>query len=224
MIDIGGSPKMVYHGFMEWMASQPKRTKKTWLLVGKGPTFSRRHEVRWNDYVTIGLNDVCTVQPVSVTHCTDIEAIWRLGDKLLTGSKYLVMPFFPHLDCKPQKDKDIDFFLDAPTTKDVLGSFQNSQRLLLYRSSRSNRFTSRTDHWPKVTVRYFSAVAAVNLLAMAGVKRIKTLGIDGGDQYADEFAGLKPFRNGQHSFDKQSAEIRFTCRRYGVNLSPLFRV
>lgn len=221
--NLGGSPKMSYLSFLDWMATKPQRARKTWLLVGKGPTFSRRREVKWHEYATLGLNDVCSLQPVTVTHCTDIEAICRLGENLLTGSKYLVMPFFPHLDCQPQRDKSIDFFLNDPATSTVLQSLNAARRLLLYSSSRSSRFMNRLGDWPKVTVRYFSAVAAVNLLALAGVKRIRTLGIDGGDRYADEFSQLKPFRNGQDSFDKQSAEISWTCRRHGINFAPLFR-
>jgi hypothetical protein len=73
-------------------------------------------------------------------------------------------------------------------------------------------------------VRYFSAVAAVNLLAVSGVREIFTIGVDGGSSYAPDFDKKTLLVNGRASFDVQFKEIRDTEKRKGVKVTPLFEL
>jgi hypothetical protein len=74
---------------------------------------------------------------------------------------------------------------------------------------------------PTVRVRLFSAVAGLNILALARVKRVYTLGIDGGTEYAKCVPAADRLANGQDSFDVQFKELRRTHRVLGVKLQPL---
>jgi hypothetical protein len=75
-----------------------------------------------------------------------------------------------------------------------------------------------------VQVRYFSAEAALNLLTTAGVKQVRSLGIDGGADYSQDFADLKDktlLTNSRTSFNKQFEEIAKTILRTQVDYAPL---
>jgi hypothetical protein len=75
-----------------------------------------------------------------------------------------------------------------------------------------------------VRVKFFSAVAAVNLLAQAGVRTIRSLGLDGGAAYSDEFIDLKDktlLANSRSSFDRQFEEIARTIATTGIDYAPL---
>jgi hypothetical protein len=76
---------------------------------------------------------------------------------------------------------------------------------------------------PVVQVKFFSAEAAVCMLAMAGVRKIRTLGIDGGTKYSGAFKDIQPFRGGHKTFDIQTQSINETVKRYKVDYAPFFR-
>jgi hypothetical protein len=75
-----------------------------------------------------------------------------------------------------------------------------------------------------VQATYFSAEAALGLLALGGVRRVRSLGVDGGEAYSGEFADLHGstlLANGQPSFDLQFQGIARTILRTGVDFAPL---
>ena len=210
--------------FWDWFGSYPDHLKRPWLIVGKGPTFSLRHRLKEREHWVFGLNDVCNFMPTHVTHVCDADVIPRIADAL-PRSGHLVMPYFPHVKFKPSQFHPLPVFLDdrrvVETISHPLKGMYDARRLLTYRSSRSSAFHGQPPIGPKVNVRYFSAVAVVNMLAMAGVKKIHTLGVDGGTKYAVEFADTKPLTNGQKSFDVQFLEIQKTVAAWGVDFKAL---
>jgi hypothetical protein len=75
-----------------------------------------------------------------------------------------------------------------------------------------------------VKASYFSAEAALNLLAVAGVRRVRTLGVDGGSDYSRDFDDLKEktlLANGRPSFDLQFEGFARTILDTGVDVAPL---
>jgi hypothetical protein len=73
---------------------------------------------------------------------------------------------------------------------------------------------------PIIAARYFSATAALNLLATAGVKRVRSLGVDGGSSYSGQFADLKRrtlLPTGRKSYDRQFEEIAMTIATTGID-------
>jgi hypothetical protein len=107
----------------------------------------------------------------------------------------------------------------------VLRILAAEQRLCWYNLRTAPRRLRRPGA-PVTPVRGFSASAAVHLLADAGVRRIRTLGIDGGKTYARGFSDLSGktlLAASQSSFDSQFASIASAIGRYGLDLAPLDR-
>jgi len=62
------------------------------------------------------------------------------------------------------------------------------------------------------------------MLAMAGIPKIRSLGIDGGNQYSNDFSDLKNktlLANNRKTFDEQFQEIAKIILKTGVDFSPL---
>jgi hypothetical protein len=75
-----------------------------------------------------------------------------------------------------------------------------------------------------VQVRFFSAEAVLNLLAQAGVRTVRSLGIDGGTNYSRAFDDLKDktlLANGWKNFDRQFEGIARTIMTTGIDYAPL---
>ena len=73
-------------------------------------------------------------------------------------------------------------------------------------------------------VRADEAQAAIDLLATAGARTIRTIGVDGGTEYDKAFAdlnGTSRLSNGQRHFDRQFESFPRVIRRTGVDLAPL---
>jgi hypothetical protein len=82
----------------------------------------------------------------------------------------------------------------------------------------------RNGESPVIPVRFFSAEAALNLLAEVGVLCVRSLGIDGGASYSQDFADLRDktlLANTHTSFDRQFGEIARTILRTGIDYAPL---
>lgn len=202
--------------FFDWFK---KRTgdARTWLLCGKGPTFDRHVEVAELDqqYATLGLNHVCRNRKMFMGHIIDANVLEEV-DFLPDRVEYLVMPWQPHFKFAPTAKTLGDLVKEMP----VLRELASKGRLLWYNLSTGGLPREKS---PLVEVHYFSAEAAVRLLAMAGVKKLRTLGIDGGNKYAVAFNDIPPFRGGHTTFDHQTAWIQKTVEMYGMDYSPLFR-
>ena len=74
---------------------------KPWLIIGKGPTFSKIWELDLFDYYTVGMNRVTDVLNVTIAHCIDIDT--NLCDTFVSNCQYVVIPHHPHINCKVVK-------------------------------------------------------------------------------------------------------------------------
>ena len=203
-----------------WDEITQKDCKTEWLILGKGPTFTRRAESDLSRYQLLGLNHVIREQPVDIAHVIDLDVITSCEERVwLHNCHFLVMPLYPHVGFRPSVHP-LDHHVAAIP---VLEKLHNQNRLLWYNLSTAGRMKHREGS-PVVGVRYFSAEAALNLLVMAGMKNISTLGIDGGTEYAPEFSNLKPLTNGQLSFDVQMRELDNIARKHQINVQRLFDV
>jgi hypothetical protein len=61
----------------------------------------------------------------------------------------------------------------------------------------------------------------LNVLGEMGVKKVRSLGIDGGGSYGTEFSGMTPLENGRPSFDAQFREIEDIVRERDMDYDPL---
>jgi hypothetical protein len=200
-----------------------------WLLLGKGPGFARREAYDLHGWRTFGLNHVCREMRVDVAHAIDLDVVDQIGGQLLESAGVLVMPWRPHVpDPNRPKWAPRKAIVVSPRTLEelacehpLLRRLAEEQRLLWYNLS------TAADHHPGspvVPVRYFSAVAALNLLGMAGARTVRSLGIDGGRSYSAEFTDLEKvtrLAGGQRSFDLQFEEMARGMMTTGVSYAEL---
>jgi hypothetical protein len=212
----------------DWLADRPDLTSRPWLIFGKGPSFARRVAVDLSEYSTVGLNHVVREQRVTLAHLIDLDVVDACGEALLQNADAVVMPWWPHTSNdawlagsvrSPVKltDRNLD---ELSREHVLLQRLREQGRLLWYNLSSGPPH----DDSPVVPVRYFSVEAALNLLAIVGVKRVRSLGIDGGRSYSGEFADLREttlLANRRRSFDVQFRQIAQTIMKTGIDYAPL---
>lgn len=214
--------------FFEWWATSGISPDRPWLVLGKGPSFGKRHDVDLSRFMTLGLNHVCREQRVHVAHAIDLDVVDDCADVIDAQCDVLVMPWVPHT-----KNEGAIPLLQHPTKLSsrhlgqlseehpVLKRLNAEGRLLYY-----NLSTNPSPHGgtPVIGVRYFSAEAALNLLATAGARHVRSLGIDGGTSYSQDFSDLRDktlLANRRASFDRQFQEIARTIMTTGLDYAPL---
>jgi Glycosyl transferase family 8 len=193
--------------------------KKNWLILGKGPSYSQIKNVNLNDYYTFSLNHVVREQPVDVAHVIDIDVVEDCKTAIVNNARFLIIPFFPHVKKKPTRTNIYEFVEQMP----VLKLLRDQKRLVWYNLSSSKK---QVDSSPTILAEFFSAEAAVNILAEWGIKTIRSLGVDGGSSYAPNYKDLNGktlLANKQHSFDCQFANIARTIRTKKIFYAPLHK-
>lgn len=202
---------MILINFFEWFKSF--KSNKPWLIVGKGPSFDRISEVDLAQYNVIGLNHVIYNIDCLLGSVIDMDVISKSEDKV--KCLHIVTPWYPHINFKPTK-KSIADFSEDPSCCKVDAS-------LWYNSSRSTR-SGIEPGGPTVTVKCFNAVAAVNLLGSVGVKKVHTVGVDGGTLYSKSFSTNTLLSNGRSSFNCQSVEFKKSKLKLGISVHPIFKL
>ena len=203
--------------FFNWMLQHPEARERPWLMLGKGPSYSRRGDFDTRGFETLSLNHVVREQPVTAAHIIDVDVVNDCAEALLANARVVVMPWQPHRNN----------WVATPTLDDwadkipVLDQLRSEGRLLWYNlgTGKAPRANS-----PVVPVRFFSAVAALGLLGQAGVRTVRSLGIDGGAAYSAAFVDLAEktrLSNGWSNFDVQFEEFPKIMMRTGVEYSPL---
>ena len=196
------------------MLAEPGRK---WLILGKGPTSDLVGRLTLSDYFVVTLNHACKLVRSTFAHFTDLEAFDDCCDHVKTSADAVIMPWHPHLGMKPSLMTLSDYTRPSAGSgyRPALAWFATGDRLFSYNSSLAHKL-ERCDKFPTIRVRYFSAVAAFNLLAYAGVRHVYSLGVDGGTAYGKAFDRKDRLANGRESFDIQFREIALTCKHTGV--------
>lgn len=197
-----------------WIDSKPYQNKP-WLLLGKGPTFSRRHHFDLAKYNTIGLNHVVREQHLNIAHMIDIDVVGTCGQKLADNCDFLLMPRHPHVNFRASDKRLEDFFTEYP----VLKQLDNQNRLVWY-SLHSRPVTGS----PTISTQTISSVAALRILVKLGATVIRSLGLDGGKQYAAEFADLDKTTRlacGWPTFDVQFKEFHEVVKKWDLDYDAL---
>jgi hypothetical protein len=203
---------------LHWSTSFDIHTKP-WLVLGKGPSYAHIKDINLDDYYTCSLNHVVREHPVDLAHIIDIDVVEDCKGAIDKNARFLVLPFHPHVNHDPTKKTVYDFVAAMP----VLQSLQKQDRLVWYNLSSSKR---RVESSPVIVAKFFSAEAAVNILASCGVKTIRSLGVDGGNTYAAAYEDLKSktlLANTQPTFDLQFKQIANTIRKRKIFYAPLHK-
>lgn len=198
-----------------WWQEQ-KGESTPWLIVGKGPTFSRREEFDLSGFRVVTINHTIREMPADIASFIDLEALRDCAADVERNAKFLLLPRTPHLK-NAAGDRALDSLLgEFP----VLKKFDEEKRLLWYNLASS---TNTAPGAPTVPYGHFSGEVILTLLAMLGAKKIRTLGLDGGKAYATQFSDLESTRliNGKNSFDAQSQGIARAIQKYDLDCGPL---
>jgi hypothetical protein len=202
--------------FFEWFAREID-AERPWLILGKGPSFAARGQFELNRFELLSLNHAARELPVRVAHMIDLDVVEACADSLEANAGVLVMPWYPHVAHRPGS-RTLE---ELVPQSQVLSRLDRQGRLLWYDLSTA---PERHGKGPVVRATYFSAEAALNLLALAGVRRVRSLGVDGGATYSGEFEDLKDktlLANSRASFDLQFRGFARTIMSTGVDYAPL---
>lgn len=205
--------------FFEWFTNQRSTTyPQQWLILGKGPSFSTRANYDLKEFSLLGLNHVMREQDVDLAHMIDIDVIEDCQDVISERAKFVLLPWVPHQNNEPGEKTLEDYCKEIP----VLSELSTQGRLLWYNAATASGRAHKNS--PVVPVKFFSAEAAVNLLAMGGTKTIRTLGIDGGTDYSNSFSDLSDrtrLNNQQASFDIQFQTMARSQLQHDLDIGPL---
>lgn len=203
--------------FFDWFAAEGL-AQAPWLILGKGPSFSQfRTRPDVANYRLLSLNHVVREGPVAIAHMIDIDVAFDCADAIEANAGVLVMPWYPHVKNLVGTKTLAQWTAETPS----LQRLDDAGRLLWYDLS-----TTKQRHGPGPLVRAaaFSSEAALNLLATAGVKVVRSLGIDGGTSYDGRFADLKDttrLNNGQPSYNVQFQGFARTIMSTRIDYAPL---
>lgn len=188
---------------------------RPWLLMGKGPSFARRDDYDLSAFNTMSLNHAVLAQRVDVAHMLDFDVVEACAAALPEQCRFLLVPRHPNISFSPSTLTLDQLLRHVPE----VAAMAAQGRVVVYDRAGVGRRTA-----PAVEVRYFSAEAALDLLGHLGAKQVRTLGIDGGTAYAQDFSALDGstrLANGQPSFSRQARLLRETARRHGMEVRPL---
>lgn len=202
--------------FFEWFG-RTVSPDDPWLILGKGPSFALRDRYDLTGYRALALNHAVREGAVLVAHAIDLDVAATCAHAIDRNADVLVLPWVPHVHNLPGK-RTLD---ELVPTLPILRELDAQGRLLWY-----NLSTTRTKRGGSAVVqaRYFSAEAAISLLALAGAKTIRSLGVDGGAAYSGEFADLNDvtlLSNTHSTFDLQFKGIAETIMTTGTDYAPL---
>src|SRR5207244_11884677 len=83
--------------FFGWCQSDRVNQHKPWLILGKGPSFSKRTQFDLDQYHRMSLNHAVRELPVRVPHIIDLDVINDCGDVILSNAQFLVLPSVPYV-------------------------------------------------------------------------------------------------------------------------------
>lgn len=194
--------------------------ERPWLILGKGPSFARYAPDAANGRFVLALNHAAREAACDAALMMDFDVFEACADALARNAQYVLMPWRPHVDHKPGPRTLADFVQSDPR----LAALDRERRLVFFNAETARDFDPHPDE--KITpVKFFSAEAALNVLAANGVREVRTLGVDGGGAYAGSFqdlANVTLLANGVSAFDRQFERFAQTLRRHpGLVFGPL---
>ncbi len=189
---------------------------RRWLILGKGPSFEARDRYDLRPYTTMAINHVVREMKVDVVSAVNYDVVGDCSDAIYQNSRFLLMPRYPH-----SIPGDGDHLLETYfTAYPVLEALSQEGRLIWYNLSSDTIMEGS----PVIKNGPFSVCILFNLLAQLGVRRIRTLGVDGGLAYASSFQDMTDrtrLANGMTTYDHQFNDMMKTVKQYHLDYAPL---
>jgi len=195
-------------------------TERPWLILGKGPSFARFTPLDAEGRFVLALNHVARDVACDAALMMDYDVFDACADHLAANAQYVIMPWRPHVEFRPGKRTLSDFVKEDSR----LAALEAEGRLVFFNALTARDFPAHPDE-PITPIKFFSAEAALNLLAANGAKRVETLGVDGGGSYAPAFSDLSSqtlLANGREDFNRQFEQFARTMIRHpDLTFGPL---
>lgn len=219
--------------FFTWIKTENIHLKP-WLILGKGPSFGLLKNYNQDEYNIVSLNHVVRECKVKLAHCIDLDVAISCVDSILANAEYMVIPFQPHINNVPSDKTLPELIAETPELQKI----KVAGKILWYHKRSFDALHNQQvkelqllldgkvlqDETPVVPVSFFSSEAVVNLLAMSGIRKIRTLGVDGGASYSGQFNDIKDktlLANGQKTFSIQFRSIALTIMQKNLDYAPL---
>ena len=201
---------------------------KPWLILGKGPSFSRLPEVDIGKFNLISIGHVIRESPVEIAHIIDAYIIASMAEKIFVNAKVLLSPYYPHVDvgiCPNHKTTLFKPDLKQPLQSVVDGNERLKQMVGQGRIFGYNLITAAraVGDSPRIYAGMFSPATIFDLLGRKGVKKIFSIGIDGGHDQSVAFGDLQN-RNKIRGYDAQFPEMRRLANKHNIEFAPLFKL
>lgn len=197
--------------FSEW-AGKRDMNVRPWLILGKGPTLRKYANIEARDFDVVALNHVVRDVPCQVALMMDFDVFVDCADHIERHAEFVCLPWHPHINNEPSLASLTTLMEQNATLKRL----DEQGRLLVFNAETSRGLDSVAEE-PVTEIKFFSAEAAVNLLADNGACHIRTLGVDGGRGYDARFSdlmGQTHLANGRDNFDRQFERFAKTLRRH----------
>lgn len=195
----------------EWARKYPVASKP-WLILGKGPTFRKYKPDLAATYNVLALNHVAREVACDVALMMDLDVFEHCGDQIMSNARFVFVPWRPHVNFRPTSETVEDFIARYPGLKQL----SKEGRLVVFNAQTNREFPHLASE-PVTPIKFFSAEAALNILAASGARNIRTLGLDGGNAYNEKFKDLNSvtlLANGRQDFDAQFRMFNQTLRSY----------
>jgi hypothetical protein len=198
----------------EWI-STTTFPDKPWLLLGKGPSFSRRGEFDLDGYNLFSLNHVVRELDVRIASTMSVRVITDCANVLETNCDYLVVPRV----LADRNEAFVHRLEDCVETIPVLRDLDEAGRLVWYNYERFRPFGRS----PVLLGLFSISEASVQVIAHIGARRVHTLGIDGGTVYSSSFSDIQTERlaRGSFPYDGQFRELNKIRLVHGIDIVPL---
>ena len=167
-----------------------KLPEKPILVLGKGPSLANYDKSMQGDFFVIGINEVADYFHVDLTFVIHAEHI---------KDRPTVAPYYPML---------------GKIVGPIDTSFSHVYHFNLNTAPKFYRST------PIIRTDGFTIHALLNVLGEKGVKKIRTLGVDGGFLYSPLLTDVPP-RLSDTPFDRQFNEIDKLVREYDFDYAHL---
>ena len=187
------------------------------LVLGKGPSLTRQAYAKAApEHVVVSINQAAAAFPCDVAFFIDIEPLFEILDHLLTTRAVVILPWRPNQRTwrksrsRPMKETLADLVANEPRLKQL----EEQDRLRFFHTV-APAFGGEGSFFPPNLV---SLSSLLQLLAEAGVKEVKTLGIDGGTGYSSDIQASKVKTQLQKGYGKQFPILRTIALSRGLRM------
>ena len=193
---------------------------KPWLILGKGPSYSKIASIDLARYNVLAINHVVErLDGCEIAHMADWETFLACAGAAESRARYICIPYYPFVAFAPSS-MSIDQLAESSS---ILRRLIGAGRILTYNLvCTSQRGT--LEGFPDVHLSHFSAEAVIDYLGKSGASKLTSLGVDGGASYAVAFenlVGTTLLASGQPTYDLQFDGIASALLRSDVHYSPL---